>query len=414
MPTLSEPTIPVPVTMPVPMMSLETLNAMQTEALKIDRRGLPSASGMERLLLCNGSWQLERTVEIQESPSRSALDGTMLHEILAGLRPAEGLSERHQFVVRRCHEIVADLERQLEFPRDAEGRRAIVEERFWYYDESHTELYSGQMDYAVVIGSRGLIVDYKTGTGPVTPTAANWQMRASAVLLAHNFELDEVYVAIVQPLAEQDAAVVRYSREDLRRAEVDILVGLRMANAADAARTPGDRQCRYCRAKALCPEVRAQVLDLVPSPTNGMSSTSKGAVVLPTLSGQELSELLPKLDLVEKVIREIRRQAKETLERDPAAIEGYRLREGAERRNVRDVEEAFRRLSTILTPEQFAACCNLQIGRLEEMLRAVTGETQARSKEILDELLGETIDRRPTDRSIDRIDRPDLRGRFED
>ncbi|HVK40313.1 MAG TPA: DUF2800 domain-containing protein [Candidatus Kapabacteria bacterium] len=397
------------------MTSLETLNALQTEALKIDRKGHPSASGMERLILCSGSWQLERTVEIHEAPSRSALDGSMLHEVLAGLRPDTGLSERHQFVVRRCHEIVEELERELAFPRDAEGRRVIVEERFWYYDEDHRELYSGQMDYAAVIGSRGLIVDYKTGTGPVTPTAANWQMRASAVLLAHNFELDEVFVAIVQPLAEQDTSVVRYSREDLRRAEVDILVGLRMANAKDAARTPGDRQCRYCRAKALCPEVRGEVLGLVPASVASAGTLPRRQhVTLPTLSGQELAELLPKLELAEKVIREIRRQAKDTLERDPTAIEGYRLREGSERRNVRDVEEAYRRLKDILTPEQFAACCNVQLGRLEEMLRAVTGESMARSREILDELLGDTIDRRPTDRSIDRIDRPDMRGRFED
>lgn len=396
------------------MTSLETLNAMQTEALKIDRRGHPSASGMERLILCSGSWRLEKTVEIEESPSRSALDGSMLHEVLAGLRPDTGLSERHQFVVRRCHEIVIELEESLNFPRDADGRRVIVEERFWYYDENRSEQYSGQMDYATVIGSRGLIVDYKTGTGPVTPTAANWQMRASAVLLAHNFDLDEVFVAIVQPLAENDTAYVRYGREDLRRAEVDILVAVRLANAAEAARTPGDRQCRYCRAKALCPEVRGEVLSLVPpSIAAGGSVPRKAQVALPTLSGEEISELLPRLELAEKVIREIRRQAKDMLERDPTAIEGYRLREGVERRNIRDTEEAFRRLRDVLTPEQFAACCNVQLGRLEEMYRAVTGESVARSKEILDELLGEVVDRRPTDRTIDRVDRPDMRGRFE-
>jgi hypothetical protein len=397
---------------PVPMMSIETLNALQTESLKLDRRGLPSASGMERLILCSGSWQLERTVEIEEIPSRSALDGTMLHEILAGLRPEIGLSDRHQFVVRRCHQIVAELENTLGFPRDAEGRRAIVEERFWYYDEAHRELYSGQMDFAVVIGNRGLIVDYKTGTGPVTPTAENYQMRASAVLLAHNFELDEVYVAIVQPLADNDTAVVRYNREDLRRAEVDILVGIRLATAADPVRTPGDRQCRYCKAKGICPEVRMEVLDLLPPPAAGDPNGKRAPVVLPALGGEELSTLLPKLELAEKVIREIRRQAKDLLDRDPDAIEGYRLREGAERRNVRDVEEAFRRLSDLLTPEQFAACCNVQIGRLEEMVRAVTGETTARSREILDELLGDTIDRRPTDKSIDRVDRGDARARL--
>jgi hypothetical protein len=389
---------------PVPMTSIETQHAMQSEALSNARRGLPSASGMERMILCPGSWHLERSIEIEEIPSRSAIDGAILHEVLAGLRPETGLSDRQLWVVSRCHQIVAELEEQLGFPRDVEGRRTIVEERFWYYDEAHTELFSGQLDFAAVIGNRGLIVDYKTGSGPVTPTAENYQMRASAVLLAHNFELDEVFVAIVQPLADNETSVVRYGREDLRRAEVDMLVGLRIAATSSPVRVPGEKQCRYCKAKGICPEVRVQVLDLLPPPTtaNGGLDAKNRPPVIPALSGEELAELLPKLDIVEKVIREIRRQAKDLLERQPDAIDGYRLREGAERRSVRDVEEAFRRLADVMTPEQFASCCNVQIGRLEEMLRAVTGETMSRSKEILDELLGEVIERRPTERSIDR------------
>ena len=391
------------------MTQIEIQQEQNTGEIASARRGMPSASGIERLILCPGSWQLEQTIEIEESPSRSALDGTMLHEILAGFRSEEGLSDRHLFVVRRCHQIVAELEHTLDFPRDAEHRRAIVEERFWYYDEHQRELYSGQMDYAVVIGNRGLIIDYKTGSGPVTPTAENYQMRASAVLLAHNFELDEVYVAIVQPLADNDTSVVRYGREDLRRAEVDVLVGLRLATGVNPPRLPGDRQCRYCRAKGLCPEVRTQVLDLLPPSSDPLTQARRGVPPLPTLEGSELAELLPKLDLADRVIREIRRQAKELLDRRPDAIEGYRLREGAERRAIRDVEEAYRRLSTILTPEQFAACCNVQIGRLEDVVREVTGETAARAREIVDEVLGETIDRRPTDRALERNDRNDAR-----
>src|SRR5687768_4146016 len=115
------------------MTQIEIQNALQTEALAIARKGLPSASGMERMILCPGSWQLERTIELDDSPSRSALDGTMLHEILAGLRSEDGLSERHQWVVQRCRAIVGELEITLGFPSDAVGRRAIVEERFWYY-----------------------------------------------------------------------------------------------------------------------------------------------------------------------------------------------------------------------------------------------------------------------------------------
>lgn len=389
------------------MTQIEILNALQTEVLNAARKGLPSASGMERMILCPGSWHLERTIDYEDSPSRSALDGTMLHEVLAGLRTDDSLSDRHLWVVRRCRAIVEELETALGFSDTDPQRRTIVEERFWYYDEGYGDLYSGQMDFAVVNGNRGLIVDYKTGSGPVTPTAENYQMRASAVLLAHNFDLDEVHVAIVQPLAVNDTSVVRYGRGELRRAEVDILVGMRLASAENPARVPGDKQCRYCRAKGLCPEVREQVMELVPlaAAGNGATMTKRGHLTLAPQTGEELARILPKLDVAEKVIREIRRIAKEILEHDPSAIEGYRLREGAERRSIRDALLAYQRMSQLLTPEQFASCCNVQVARLEEIVRELRDETAARAREIVDETLGDAIERRPNDRSLDRTDR---------
>src|SRR5512133_2927202 len=122
-----------------------------------DRRGLPSASGIERIVLCPASWRLERDRRDEDAPTRSALDGTIMHEVLAGIRGEEGLSDKHLWVVRRCRQMVLDLEVRLGYSAPHPDRREIVEERFWYYDGNERELYSGQMDYAVVLGRRGLI-----------------------------------------------------------------------------------------------------------------------------------------------------------------------------------------------------------------------------------------------------------------
>jgi hypothetical protein len=366
-----------------------------------DRKGLPSASGMERIMLCPGSWQLESSMEEVDVPSRAALEGSMLHEVLAGNRPAEGLTERQLWIVQRCRELLAVLQSQLGFAEDYPGSRTLVEERLWFYDEEYRPIYSGQMDYAIVDGTRGLLVDYKTGGAPVTPSGENYQMRSQAVLLAHNFELEEVYVAILQPLAADPIAVARYGPDDLRLAEIDVLAGLDAAIQLNPVRIPGERQCRYCRAKPLCPEVRSQALSLVP-PQSIVVDRPSGKLVVPTLTGEQLSELLPKLEIAEKVIREIKRQAKDLLEEQPDAIEGYQLKQGAERRTIANAQEAYARLSSLLTPEQFAACCSVQIGKLEELLREALGESMRGARQQLDELLGDVVERKPSERSLDR------------
>jgi hypothetical protein len=359
---------------------------------------------MERLVLCPGSWELTQQVEDAEIPTRSALEGTLIHEVLAGFRSEEGLTDRQAWVVKRSREIVVELERQLGFDGPDEERKVLVEDRIWYYDEANAELFSGQLDYAVVSSKRGLIVDYKTGSGPVTATSANYQMRASAVLLAHNYELEEVFVAIVQPLTDTPTSVVRYDSGELRRAEIDVLVALQIAMMAGARRVPGEKQCRYCRAKAQCPEARTVVEELAQlgaTPIAPVAAT--GATAVSSLTDAELAALLPKLELAEGVIRELRQAARRRMEDNPGAFPGYRLRGGYDRRFVIDAARAYERLADVLTPEQFAACCTLQLGRTEETIARVNGETNAAARQILELLLGDLIQRRAAERGIEKV-----------
>lgn len=48
------------------------------EMVKDERQGRPSASGMQRLFLCPGSWQAEKKCPVDEESEDAAL-GTMLH-----------------------------------------------------------------------------------------------------------------------------------------------------------------------------------------------------------------------------------------------------------------------------------------------------------------------------------------------
>jgi hypothetical protein len=369
-----------------------------------ERRGIPSASGIERLVLCPGSWLLEQSMPPVEEVSRPALEGTMLHAVLAGGRGLEGLTDRQLWIVERCRALAEDLSEQLGFAGAGVEARTLVEERLWYMFDDGQPAFSGQMDVAIIEGVRGLVIDYKTGTGPVTPTWENYQMRSQAVLLARSFDLSEVYVSIVQPMADHPVSVALYGPEDLRLAELEMLASLRIAHHQNAERIVGDRQCRYCRAKGVCPEVQSHAMTIVPPEMLSITPGPAGRPVLPELSAGELEELLPKIEIAESVIREVKRQAKVLLEREPDAIDGYRLKPGGERRTILDAQEAYSRIADIISPERFAACCSIQIGKLEAAFREATGATARAARVQLDSLLGETLQRKQSEPSIERID----------
>jgi hypothetical protein len=278
-----------------------------------------------------------------------------------------------------------------------------VEDRLWYRFDDGRPAFSGQVDYAVVQERRGLAIDYKTGSSPVVASRENYQMRAQAVLLARAFALEEVYVAIVQPLAERPVTVALYRQEELKLAELDLLFGLQLAHSDEPERTPGERQCRYCRGRSICPENQEGTVTFVPAPLVQIDRLNE-AVAVPALNGEQLAELLPKIEIAEKVIREIRRQAKAVLENDPTAIGGYRLKPGAARRVIVDPREAFSRLASVLSPEEFAACCSVQIGRLEETFRRATGESSRDAREMLAEILGDAVEKRSVDPTLERRD----------
>ena len=113
--------------------------------------------------------------------------------------------------------------------------------------------FSGQADHIVTSGSKGLIMDYKTGTFPVTPAGENLQLMALAVLLkANKPKLKTIYAAILQPTYEPE--LVCYDEESLAECKEDLEGLLEKASAEDASRIGGDKQCHWCKAKEDCDE----------------------------------------------------------------------------------------------------------------------------------------------------------------
>ena len=201
-----------------------------------ERGDSPSASGMEQIALCPGSHVAQRG--LPDSMSKPAHRGIMIHLLL----------ELNKNDFECAVELAAKRDELIEqiFPT---GRKMTMkEQRLWLGSSL-----SGQGDHIVTSGSKGLIMDYKTGTWPVTSAGENLQLMTLAVLLkANKPKLKTIYAAILQPTYEPE--LVCYDEDSLADAKEHIESLLEKANAEDAPCIGGDKQCHWCKAKEGCDE----------------------------------------------------------------------------------------------------------------------------------------------------------------
>ena len=196
----------------------------------------PSASSMEQIALCPGSLQAQRG--LLDTTSKAAHRGTMIHLLL----------ELNRQDFECAVELAAKRDELIEqiFPT---GRKMTMKEQRLWVGSS----YCGQADHIVTSGATGLIMDYKTGHWPVTPAGENKQLMTLAVLLkANKPKLKTVYAAILQPTYEPE--LVCYNEESLAECKEYLEGVLEKANAEDAPRIGGDKQCHWCKAKEDCDE----------------------------------------------------------------------------------------------------------------------------------------------------------------
>ena len=111
-----------------------------------------------------------------------------------------------------------------------------------------------------------LIRDAKFGFKIVTPAAANFQLRTYGIGGAEEWDVEDVVVAITQPRLSYSERVTMaaYTREDIEASKKE-LSAIRFASAKpDAPLVAGEEQCRYCRARLLCPAFTATISGVVP------------------------------------------------------------------------------------------------------------------------------------------------------
>jgi CRISPR/Cas system-associated exonuclease Cas4 (RecB family) len=335
-----------------------------------EREGKISGSGMAAYAACAGRFNLESTMPEGESSPYADM-GTRIHEYIATGKG--NLKESELEIAELC---IAYRKEALDSINAGDVTKTILEERYWYDD-----LYSGQIDRIDFIGEEtAILTDYKTGRNAQSNASENLQLRAYAVLAKKNFpNLKRVFVCIVQPMAGP-TTITEYEEIDINLATEQIVEICRKAYAPDAPRNPSPEACKYCRARAICPEAGGKVRSLAKNSVESILA----------LSDDQLAEYNDAADVAESVIEAIRSETRRRLNAG-SSIRGFELKAGRSTRTIENADEAYTRLADILGAPEFAQCCTVSVSQLEKAVVAKLQLKAKEGKEKLAELLGDVL-----------------------
>lgn len=339
-----------------------------------ERKGVPSASGVERIHLCPGSWNLERGLPEGER-SEDADSGTRVHAAWE-TGDERGLKLEELDTLERMKALEAQAIRAV-FGALTDTAEVYREKRLWLYDGHLNPRFSGKLDLYIIQGGNALILDGKTGRADTEHATSNMQLRAQARLLDNhtNGTLQSITVGIIAPHQDEPLSLCRYEPENLDAASDELDVVLEAAHNPMAPRVPSEKACRYCKAKAICPEARIEALSLPAKADAETVLVQEPQLIAQALSPESLALCLDRGQLFERIHTAIRGEARKRLMAGDR-VPGWHLKPGRVNRPITDPALVFGRFRDIGgTQEQFMSTVEVGKGALQEQVHAITGET---------------------------------------
>jgi hypothetical protein len=328
---------------------------------------------------------------IPNPSSEYAAEGTAAHEVatlcLVNAVPANAylgdIIEVEGWKFEVTPEMVTAVQHYVDFCNNIEGDYEWVEERVeytnWVPDGFGTSdhikvqvLYDSKTDQDRHIIN---VTDLKYGKGVKVEAQNNSQgmIYALGVLqsLDHMFEFnphDTVNIAIVQPRIDH-IDVFKISVEDLLEwAEKKLAPAAKEALGGDPSFHPGEKQCRFCRAKATCKALAADSLQTASDDFTviGEEFTLRDVT---KLTNEEIGILMERLSTFEAWANSIKAKVFEELNKGNS-VPGYKLVKGKKKNKAflsKDEDDIFVKLKacglkstevykkTLKTPTQIAA-----------------------------------------------------------
>lgn len=316
------------------------------------RKGLPSASAMNRYFKCVGSYMLEKGMP--DNAGEDAKLGTKRHEMIEHNVDSFD-NEEDEYMVTRAKQLGAEAIAECGIGLEDEVEK-LVEERIWLYDEKLNQIFSGQIDEGVICQAKsvGVVLDWKlVGAGHAEATQ-NEQSISNSVLLASKYKLDTVYTAIIQPASEaHPVTICKLDKDALAMAEDRLRLQLRRIMHEDAlSHLDAGSHCKWCKYGTRC-QTAAQ--------HNALT------VITPMDPDRPASvELLDKIALAKKMLSDLesaeKAKAIAQLENDPDSLPGYKI--STKKTTSTDAQKAWPKLVAHLQGIEIAGAMKLSIPQL--------------------------------------------------
>lgn len=344
--------------------------------MDIERKGLPSASSMDRYHRCDSSLPLESFLrsrdELPEDIESSwSSHGTRIHAICAsmgeGADPATTLGANEE-EIKEADEYwqVARMMPDRVWGSD-EGAELHIEKRL-FLNSCDRDIATGAPDLVWVREGEGIIVDYKTGFGALRPALDSYQLKLYAAMASQTYSLHSITTVFVKR-GKID------STEILDRAELETLIGLVFPGICMASDEnpfvghrfdPDPETCRYCPCRLKCPALNTALakLQMVESPNE----------FLPTLPNWKLEEMKDSVEALGSLVSALDAEMDRRATDDPCAFNKWHLAPGRGRRVVVDPGALCQAIiDTGAEPSKVLAAVKIGLGDAERLYRVATG-----------------------------------------
>lgn len=325
-----------------------------------------SASGSHRWLVCAGSVEAEEGYK--NSSSSPAQEGTAAHELAdICLRSGDSADKYLGEVIEKIKvdgEMVEYVQGYLDYVRSFDGE--LLSEQQVDYSPWVIGGY-GTSDCIIISDDTVRVVDLKYGKGLAVQAENNSQGLLYCLGVYNDFGYlldaqDTFIVDIYQPRIG-NFSQFEISLKDLLKWGDWVSMRADLALSKNAERTPGEKQCQWCLAKADCKELYNHTQKVIMSEFDDLDAMENPN----TLTNNQKKSVLENKALIESWLKSVESSVMELL-LNGGEFEGYKLVEGRSNRKWRDEAEAVESLLTIKNEDEIFTKKLITVAQAEKVL----------------------------------------------